>query len=123
MSSLLLGADGGNTKTVAVVVTGDGEVLGSGRGGCGDIHNARGPEAAVEEIVRAASAALDAAGAAAADVAATAFSLAGADWPEDFEYLRRELRGRLTLSATPRSSTTRSAASGAARTTWSAWRS
>ena len=101
MSSLLLGADGGNTKTVAVVVTGDGEVLGSGRGGCGDIHNARGPEAAVEEIVNAAGAALDASGVAAADVAAAAFSLAGADWPEDFEYLRRELRGRLALSDDP----------------------
>ena len=101
MSSLLLGVDGGNTKTVAVVVTGDGEVLGTGRGGCGDIHNASGPEAAVREIATAASAALDDAGAVAADVAAAAFSLAGADWPEDFEYLRRELRGRLHLADDP----------------------
>ena len=101
MSSLLLGVDGGNTKTVAVVVTVDGDVLGAGRGGCGDIHNASGPEAAVSEIVGAASAALDEAGATAADLAATAFSLAGADWPEDFEYLRRELRRRLALTHDP----------------------
>ena len=101
MSSLLLGVDGGNTKTVAVVVTGDGDVVGTGRGGCGDIHNASGPEAAVREIVGAASAALDEAGAAAPDLAAAAFSLAGADWPEDFAYLRRELRGRLALGEDP----------------------
>jgi len=101
MSSLLLGVDGGNTKTVAVVVTAEGEVLGTGRAGAGDIHNARGPEAAVGEIVTAVEAALDEAGAGAGDLAATAFSLAGADWPEDFDYLRRELRDRLTLAEDP----------------------
>jgi N-acetylglucosamine kinase-like BadF-type ATPase len=101
MSSLLLGVDGGNTKTVAVLVTGDGEVLGTGRGGCGDIHNASGPEAAVREIVAAANAALDDAGATTTDLAAAAFSLAGADWPEDFEFLRGELRGRLSLTDDP----------------------
>ena len=47
MTALLLGVDAGNTKTIAVVVTGEGAVLGTGRAGCGDIHNARGPEAAV----------------------------------------------------------------------------
>jgi N-acetylglucosamine kinase-like BadF-type ATPase len=101
MSSLLLGVDGGNTKTVAVVVTEDGAILGSGRGGCGDIHNASGPEAAIEEIVGAAAVALGAAGVAAADLAAAAFSLAGADWPEDFTHLRGELRRRLSLVDDP----------------------
>jgi N-acetylglucosamine kinase-like BadF-type ATPase len=101
VSSLLLGVDGGNTKTVAVVVTREGEVLGMGRGGCGDIHNAPGPESAVTEITRAVSAALAEAGATAGDLAAAAFSLAGADWPEDFDYLRRELRGRLALAEDP----------------------
>src|SRR6185436_3386584 len=76
VSPLVLGGDGGNTKTIAVVVTGEGAVLGTGRAGCGDIHNARGPEAAVAEIT-------------------------GADWPEDFDYLRRELRDRLDLSEVP----------------------
>lgn len=101
MSSLLLGVDGGNTKTVAVVVTGEGEVLGTGRAGCGDIHNAPGPEAAVAEIATAVRAGLAGAGATAGDLAAAAFSLAGADWPEDFDYLRRELRGRLALPEDP----------------------
>ena len=97
MSGLLLGVDGGNTKTAAVVVDRGGAVLGAGSAGCGDIHNAGSPEPALVEIVRAATAALEAAGAAPADLAAAAFSLAGADWPEDFERLRRELTARLGL--------------------------
>jgi len=101
VSGLLLGVDGGNTKTVAVVVDRSGNVLGAGGAGCGDIHNARSPEPALVEIVQAASAALDAAGATPADLGVAAFSLAGADWPEDFERLRRELKGRLDLAAEP----------------------
>ena len=121
MSSLLLGVDGGNTKTVAVVVEADGTVMGSGRGGCGDIHNASSPEPALAEIVRATTAALDSAGATAADLAAAAFSLAGADWPEDFPFLRSELRGASGSGTSRRSSTTRSAGCAAAPTRWSAW--
>ena len=101
MSGLLLGVDGGNTKTVAVVVDRGGAVLGAGGAGCGDIHSAGSPEPALVEIVRAATAALDAAGARPADLGAAAFSLAGADWPEDFERLRRELAERLDLSDEP----------------------
>jgi N-acetylglucosamine kinase-like BadF-type ATPase len=101
LSLLLLGVDGGNTKTVAVVVEEDGTVVGSGVGGCGDIHNASSPEPALTEIVRATTAALGAAGAAAADLAGAAFSLAGADWPEDFAFLRSELRRRLGLRDEP----------------------
>jgi N-acetylglucosamine kinase-like BadF-type ATPase len=101
VTSLLLGVDGGNTKTVAWVVADDGRLLGSGTAGCGDIHNAVGPEAALDEIARATTAALDAADASAADLAAAAFSLAGADWPEDFPFLRSELRRRLELRDEP----------------------
>jgi N-acetylglucosamine kinase-like BadF-type ATPase len=101
VSRLLLGVDAGNTKTVALVVAEDGAVLGSGRGTCGDIHNAAGPAAAVEQIVAASTAALEAAGVAARDLAAAGFSLAGADWPEDFTYLVGELRQRLSLRADP----------------------
>ena len=36
-----------------------------------------------------------------ADLGAAAFSLAGADWPEDFERLRRELTARLELRDEP----------------------
>src|SRR6185295_17817738 len=80
---------------------GEGAVLGTGRAGCGDIHNARGPEAAVTEITGAVRAALAGAGTGAGELAAAAFSLAGADWPEDFDYLRRELRERLGLPEDP----------------------
>jgi N-acetylglucosamine kinase-like BadF-type ATPase len=101
VSRLLLGVDAGNTKTVALVVTENGAVLGSGRGRCGDIHNAAGPAAAVDQIVAVSNAALVAAGVGAGDLAAAGFSLAGADWPEDFAYLVGELRQRLALPADP----------------------
>ena len=101
MGSLLLGVDGGNTKTVALVTAADGTVLGTGSAGQADIHNASAPELAVVEIVRAVTEALAAAGATGADLAAATFSLAGADWPEDLAYLRRELRQRLVLEWDP----------------------
>ncbi len=99
--TVLLGVDGGNTKTLAVVAARDGRVLGAGRGACGDIYGAGSPGHALEAIAGAADEALAAAGASRADVAAAAFSLAGADWPEDFALLERELRERLTLSSGP----------------------
>ena len=91
---MILGVDGGNTKTVALVATRDGAVVGAGRSGCADIY-ARPPVEAVAEVVSAAAAALAAAGAEPPDVGAAVFSLAGADWPEDFDLLRRELGGWL----------------------------
>jgi N-acetylglucosamine kinase-like BadF-type ATPase len=95
MRTLLLGVDGGNTKTVALVVLEDGTVVGVGQAGCADIHNAPSPYDGLDEIANACSRALEAAGAAAADLAAAAFSLAGADWPEDFERIHRGLEARL----------------------------
>lgn len=100
MGSLLLGVDGGNTKTHALVTAADGTALGTGDGGTADIHNST-PEAALSEIVAACRAALDGAGADASDLAAAGFSLAGADYPEDFELLRTELRQRLGLASEP----------------------
>jgi N-acetylglucosamine kinase-like BadF-type ATPase len=101
VKELLLGVDGGNTKTLAFVARRDGTVVGVGSGGCADIHNARSPEAGLDEVVQASAAALEAAGARADDLAAAAFSLAGADWPEDFDYLRRGLTERLGLDGEP----------------------
>ena len=98
---LLLGVDGGNTKTIALVAAGDGTVVGVGTAGCADIHNAHSPDEAVGEVVRASSTALEAAGAGAFDLAASVFSLAGADWPEDFELLRGGLAERLELVGEP----------------------
>jgi len=86
VTGLVLGVDGGNTKTVALVARGDGTVVGSGRGGCSDIYNAPSFEAAVEEIDGAVRAALPE-GSSVGDVATAVFSLAGADWDEDIAEL------------------------------------
>jgi N-acetylglucosamine kinase-like BadF-type ATPase len=101
VGTLLLGVDGGNTKTHALVTDAAGTVLGTGDGGTADIHNASSPELALVEIVHAGREAIERAGAEAGDVAAAGFSLAGADYPEDFELLRRELRNRLLLEHDP----------------------
>jgi N-acetylglucosamine kinase-like BadF-type ATPase len=85
---LVLGVDGGNTKTVALVANFNGEIVGVGRAGCADIYGAPTPGAAVTEVGRAVAAAIRAAGAVPADVAHAVFSLAGADWPEDKADLR-----------------------------------
>ena len=99
--SLVLGVDGGNTKTVALVAQADGTVVGAGRAGCADIYGAVSPEAAIDAIAGAAQSALEAAGATGDDLAAAVFCLAGADWPEDFELHRRELTARLSLRRPP----------------------
>ncbi len=95
MGDLLLGVDGGNTKCVALLARRDGTIVGAGRAGCADIYGARSPEAALAEIDVAVAGALASAGASTDDVDAAAFSLAGADWPEDFDFLRAELSRRL----------------------------
>ena len=95
MSGLVLGCDGGNTKTIAVVAHADGRIAGWGRAGSSDVHDAPGEAAALAELHAAVDAACAMAGCAAADLAAAVFGLAGADWPEDFALLRDELGGRL----------------------------
>jgi N-acetylglucosamine kinase-like BadF-type ATPase len=88
---VLLGVDGGNTKSIALVARPDGTVLGWGRSaGSADLH-AVGAEATLERLEAAADAALAVAN---GPVTAAGFSLAGADWPEDFELLDRHLRER-----------------------------
>ena len=98
---LLLGVDGGNTKTIAVVARRDGSVAGVGKSGLSDIHGAPTPSDGVGEIVRAVDAALAVAGVSVSDLDAATFSLAGVDWPEDFVYLRGELVRRLALGGEP----------------------
>jgi len=99
--SWVLAVDGGNTKTLAVVADGDGTARGAGRGGCSDIYNTATPDEAVDAIEAAARQALAAAGIDGAAVDAAAFSLAGADWPEDFQLHEAALRARLGLPAPP----------------------
>jgi N-acetylglucosamine kinase-like BadF-type ATPase len=93
MESLLLGVDGGNTKTIALVARQDGTVVGLGRAGCSDIYNAG--QQAVENIVSAVEQG------SAGPFSAAAFSLAGADWPEDFALYRTALPARLAIERAP----------------------
>jgi N-acetylglucosamine kinase-like BadF-type ATPase len=99
--ALLLGADGGNTKTIALVAGRDGTILGAGRSGNSDLYNAPSVDVALASITAAAAQALAAAGAVGADVEAACFGLAGADWQEDFELLRAELPARIGLPSEP----------------------
>src|ERR1700686_1626912 len=91
----VLGVDGGNTKTIAIVAALDGTILGAGRGGCGDIYNGRSrvnwEEAAAVGIPNseyAVKTALQAAQVDASDLITAVFNMAGADWPEDFAFIQ-----------------------------------
>jgi N-acetylglucosamine kinase-like BadF-type ATPase len=86
MTTIYLGIDAGNSKTVVLACLGSGRVAGAARSGCGDIYGAAGEAAAVREVLSAADAALADAGAGRGDVAAAAFRLAGVDWPEDRQF-------------------------------------
>jgi N-acetylglucosamine kinase-like BadF-type ATPase len=90
----ILGVDGGNTKTVALLARPDGRIAGAGRGGCGDIYGGGLAEVALSSIEEAVAGALREAGARAETVETGVFSLAGADWPEDFDFIGTELRQR-----------------------------
>lgn len=83
MTGAYLAVDGGNSKTVALVVDGAGAVLGRGRGGNGDLSGASSEEAARAAVTGAATDALQAAGVRPEELTCAAFRLAGVDWPED----------------------------------------
>jgi N-acetylglucosamine kinase-like BadF-type ATPase len=80
---LILGVDGGNTKTIAIISHLDGTIVGVARGGCSDMYAVGTLEAAVEVVVAVCDRALAMADARREDVIAAGFSLAGADWRED----------------------------------------
>lgn len=86
----VIGVDGGATKTDAVVVGADGSVLGSGRSG-GSNWESVGLVGAVRSIVRAVDGALWEAGCARREITASAFALAGVDWPGDHTRFERAL--------------------------------
>lgn len=92
--NFVLGVDGGNTKTLALVARQDGTIVGTGRAGCSDIYGAESPDVAIAELEHAVHAALAEAGIQPEEIGAGAFSLAGADWPEDFALLEEAMRAR-----------------------------
>ena len=99
---VVLGVDGGNTKTIALVAALDGTILGAGRGGCGDIYNAvttgtpwsDPAAAAIANIEYAVETALQAANVKPSDLVTAVFNMAGADWPEDFTLLTTAMKVR-----------------------------
>jgi N-acetylglucosamine kinase-like BadF-type ATPase len=97
----VLAVDGGNTKTIAMVATAEGAVLGAAYGGCGDIYNAVADNGVGDPAVSALTnvegtilAALATAGVEAADLAVSVLNMAGADWPEDIEFWREAMTAR-----------------------------
>jgi N-acetylglucosamine kinase-like BadF-type ATPase len=100
--TLLLGVDGGATKTVAIVADAEGRVLGAGRDGSSDVHSAADPAEAIERVAVAVRVAMGAAGVSASSLGACVFSLCGADWPEDVTLYRTGLAAGLGLAEPPR---------------------
>lgn len=90
----LLGVDGGNTKTIALVAKPDGTIVGIARSGNSDIYAGRGIVPALDELDQAVAMALQQAGIAPERILASAISIAGADWPEDFVLLEAAVRQR-----------------------------
>jgi N-acetylglucosamine kinase-like BadF-type ATPase len=92
---LLLGVDGGNSKTIALLARADGTIVGAGRAGACDHYASPTPTAAYDEVAAAIISALEAAGAGVSQLDRAVLSLAGADWPEDCEIYAREVGARL----------------------------
>ena len=95
--TLVLGVDGGGTKTHAVIADADGTVQGFATSGPAN-WEVVGLRGAGESLREAVGRALKAAGASVGDVAASAFGLAGIDWDSDLPRMTAEVDG-LGLSA------------------------
>ena len=96
--SVVLGVDGGNTKTLAVVADADGRTCGAGAGGQrGHLQRRDAGRRRSRRSRRRSREALGRGGHRRGRLDAATFSLAGADWPEDFALLERALHERLGL--------------------------
>lgn len=85
-----LGLDAGGTKTFCLVGDETGQVLGFGRAGAGN-YEVRGVEAAAAENRRAVEEALSGASLRKDDICGIGMGIAGADLPEDYVMLEREI--------------------------------
>ena len=90
MSQRYLGLDAGGTKTFCIIADESGRVLGFGRGGTGN-YEVEGVEPAARENRKAVEDALAAAGCTMANISGVGMGIAGADLPEDYEMLEREI--------------------------------
>lgn len=84
--SIVVGVDGGGTKTHAAVVASDGTLLGFGRAGTANWESV-GLEGTASSLSASVSEALDLAGVDAGAVGASVFGLGGVDWPSDIDRL------------------------------------
>jgi N-acetylglucosamine kinase-like BadF-type ATPase len=87
---VVLGVDGGSSKTHAVLVDETGRLLGFGKAGIANQHT-DGLESGLREVTTAVRMALQAAQLQPQDVELGCFCLAGADVPEDFRILKSAL--------------------------------
>lgn len=85
-----LGLDAGATKTLCLAGDAQGNILGLGRAGCGN-YEAYGIEPAATENRKAIEGALADAGLTLNQVATVGMGIAGADLPEDYDMLEREI--------------------------------
>lgn len=88
--SYYLGIDAGGTKTFCLAGSDSGAVLGFGRAGAGN-YECYGVAEAAEEIQKAIDGALESAGLTLDQIAGIGMGVAGADLPEDYVMLEREL--------------------------------
>jgi N-acetylmuramic acid 6-phosphate etherase len=91
---ILLGIDGGGSKTAAQIATIDGRPLGTGRRGASN-YQAVGLEAALDALNGAINAACEEAGIAQKQINAICLGLAGVDRPEDRDIFARWLAERM----------------------------
>ncbi|MGD0111848.1 MAG: BadF/BadG/BcrA/BcrD ATPase family protein [Armatimonadota bacterium] len=88
---LIVGVDGGNTKTLALVCDLKGRPVGIGRGGSSN-WEMQGTEPAAAVITHTVRQALDGAGGRWDDIRCAHMGLAGVDWPEDVPRMESALR-------------------------------
>ena len=89
---VVLGVDGGNTKTVALAADLDGVIRGVGRAGSSNWETA-GEREAVAALTQCVTQALQMAGVGMDSVLQAHLGLAGLDWPDDERRLRQALEG------------------------------
>ncbi len=83
----LLGVDGGTTKTVAIIARPDGTIVGVGRAGCSNLYAIDTHDGTIDAVEQAVHTACTAAAMQPQAIDASAFNMAGADWPEDIEFI------------------------------------
>ncbi len=89
----VLGVDGGTSKTVALIAQTDGTIVGMGRRSGSNIYVGE-PQAALANAAHASLDGLLSAGITPSDVVVGAFSMSGADWPEDFAFIQSTMEAQ-----------------------------